>query len=368
MLSFLRSDLAQLQAYTPHPGGEVTQPLDHLDTNESPYDLPADLKGELTALFRETIASNRYPDGSHHDLKMAIAHYLDPKGGIAPDRLTVGNGSDELIRSVLIATCLNGAGEILVADPTFSMYGILAQSLGIPVHHCGRDPETFALDLVQAQDLIEQNPAIRVVWLVHPNSPTGNALSEAELHWVRSLDPRILVVIDEAYYEFSRQTVVPELADRPHWLVMRTFSKAFRLAALRVGYGVGDPALIQALEKLRLPYNLPSFSQAGALLALKHAPTLLATVEETIAERDRLYQSLLATCDLRLWPSAANFLYGRLPGETMAQQDRLKTLVNQLKAQGTLIRHTGLGLRITVGSPAENQRTLQRLAHLCPPS
>src|SRR4028118_596496 len=281
MLGFIRSDLAKFTAYTAHPGGDSGKPvessisLDHLDTNESPFDLPIELKEKLAYSYQQLIEANRYPDGGHEALKEAIAQYVNESATltipIIPAQISVSNGSDELIRSVLIATCLGRESSILVANPTFSMYGILAQTLGIPVVTVGRSEENFEIKLEDAQATIQQAQLpVKVVFVVHPNSPTANALTPHELEWLRSLPEHILVVIDEAYFEFSQTSVVEELQHHPNWVVLRTFSKAFRLAARRVGYCVGNPELIAALEKIRLPYNLPSFSQAATQLALTH--------------------------------------------------------------------------------------------------
>jgi histidinol-phosphate aminotransferase len=372
-LSFLRSELTSLQAYTPHPGGAVAQSvqieIDRVETNESPYDLPLALKQELAQIWAEEIESNRYPDGGHDRLKAAIASYASKSAGssvsILPSQISVGNGSDELLRSILIATCVGGAGSILVAAPTFSMYGILAQTLGIPVVSVNRSSLNFEVDLVAAQRAITdtQNPPIRVVFMVHPNSPTGNALTTAELEWMRSLPSDILVVIDEAYFEFSQHTVVAELALHPNWVVLRTFSKAFRLAAHRVGYAVGHPQLIATLEQVRLPYNLPSISLAAAELVLKHHVPLLSIIAETMSERDRLSIVLTAIPALQVWRSDANFIYARIQG-VESPELAMSELVIELKSQGTSIRHTGGGLRISIGSPAENQRTGSRMTQL----
>lgn len=367
MLPYIRSDLAQLTAYTPHPGGisgepvQLDIPLDRLDTNESPFDLPVELKQKLSWTFQEIIESNRYPDGAYIALKQAIADYVNESASaltqVTPDGISVGNGSDELIRSVLIATCLGGEGSILVTNPTFSMYAILAQTLGIPVVSVGRSEANFEIDLAAAQKAIAQtqNPPIRVVFAVHPNSPTANALTANELDWLKSLPESILVVIDEAYFEFSQTTVVGELSRRPNWVVLRTFSKAFRLASHRVGYAIAHPELIAALEKIRLPYNLPSFSQAAAMVALAHRQELLASVSQMLGEREQLIANLAQYPAIKVWPSAANFIFLRLTngGE--------KELAQQLKAQGTLIRHTGGGLRLTVGTSEENKRSRDRL-------
>lgn len=365
MFDFLREDLKQFQAYTPHPGGEVTIPPDILDTNENPYDLPNDLKSKLAWQYEHEIQTNRYPDGSHSELKNAIATYVSESANLAENTITaanisVGNGSDELIRSILIATCLGNSDAIFSAPPTFSMYRILAQTLGIPVVQGSRSMVDFSLDLEDAQAKVQgtESQPVRVVFVVHPNSPTANALSAAELDWLRSLPPEILVVIDEAYFEFSQTSVVGELADHPNWVIMRTFSKAFRLAALRVGYAIAHPEVIKIFEKVRLPYNLPEFTQAGANLALANRQDLLAVIPEILAERDKLHQGLTAFPMLQVWPSDANFIHVRHKTEG---DETLAKITQELKAKGTLIRHTGGGLRITVGTPAENQRTLERL-------
>ena len=372
MLSFLRNDLNQLQAYAPHPGGNSgspieTQILDRLDTNECPYDLPEELKQKLAWTYQHEIETNRYPDGSHFPLKIAIANYINEiisnsEAFVNPEQISVGNGSDELIRSILIATCLGGEGSILVANPTFSMYGIIAQTLGISVVSIGRDKDTFEMDLNAAKTAIEttQNPPIRVVFVVHPNSPTANALTDNELDWLRQLPEQILVVIDEAYFEFSQTSVIEELKQHPNWVILRTFSKAFRLASLRVGYAIAHPELITALEKVRLPYNLPSFTQTAALLALNNCQDLLKVIPEILAERTNLINALTENKQLKIWRSDANFIYIRLTDEQNSDQ-ALKQIMQQLKTKGTLVRHTGGGLRITVGRPEENQRTVERL-------
>jgi histidinol-phosphate aminotransferase len=268
---------------------------------------------------------------------------------------------------LLIATCLGGEGSILVATPTFSMYGILAQTLGIPVVSIARKVDNFALDPETAQQAIRQNnnPPIRVVFVVHPNSPTGNALVSQELDWLRSLPENILVVVDEAYFEFSQTSVVGELAQRPNWIILRTFSKAFRLAAHRVGYAIADPDLIKILEKVRLPYNLPSFSQTAAKIALQQRDLLLPLVIETIQERERVWSILQKNHNLKVWQSQANFLYLRPQNTPLDNHEQVLAAITQkLKSQGTLIRHTGGGLRFTIGTPTENNRTLQRLVPL----
>ncbi|MCC3407604.1 MAG: histidinol-phosphate transaminase [Microcoleus sp. PH2017_10_PVI_O_A] len=399
MLPFIRKDLAELTAYTPHPGGASGESahsesaIDRLDTNECPCDLPEELKQKLAWTYQQLIETNRYPDGGHAALKEAIAQYvneslnapelgaesihvpplskgglggvLPPKTAITADNISVGNGSDELIRSLLIATCLGGAGSIFVANPTFSMYGITATTLGIPVVSAARREDNFAIDINEAKRAIDQNqnPPVRVVFVVHPNSPTANALTTDEIEWLSNLPQDILVVIDEAYFEFSQNTLAYRLHQHPNWIILRTFSKAFRLASMRVGYAIAHPELTATLEKIRLPYNLPSFSQTAAEFALAQRQLLLAVIPEIISERAKLIAALTQHQKLQVWPSAANFVYLRVKAaEGESAEHKHQQIMQQLKQQGTLIRHTGGGLRITVGTPDENQRTCDRIS------
>ncbi|MTJ14835.1 histidinol-phosphate transaminase [Anabaena sp. UHCC 0187] len=373
MLKFIRSDLSQLNAYKAHPGSDSAEPVaiqfDRLDTNESPLDLPAQIKEKLAFTYQQVIETNRYPDGGHATLKNAIAEYVNESANLAnstftADNISVGNGSDELIRSLLIATCLGGEGSILVANPTFSMYGILAQTLGIPVVTVGRNQSNFETDLEAAKSAIAKtdNPPIRVVFVVHPNSPTANCLTAAELEWLKSLPEEMLVVIDEAYFEFSQTTLVGELLQRPNWIILRTFSKAFRLAAMRVGYCIAHPQAIAILEKVRLPYNLPSFSIIAALMALENRQLLLESIPQTLTERTKMITALSTHPNLEITPSDTNFIYVRVKTDDSHSPTTVLTSLNQkLRSQGTLIRLLPSGLRITIGTPEENTRTLERI-------
>ncbi|MDX1977450.1 MAG: histidinol-phosphate transaminase [Pseudanabaenaceae cyanobacterium bins.68] len=347
MLPFLRSDLEQLPAYHQEEI-DLSRGKIKLDANELSIDLPPWFKQKLADLVAEQIAGNRYPDGAYLTLKSAIATYVGNQ--IHPDQITLGNGSDELIRSLLMISGL-GRGKVLVANPTFSMYAILAQGLGIEVVSVRRQDD-FSADLQAATQVLDQ---VSAVFMVHPNSPTGNLLSPTEIAWLSELPSHILVVIDEAYFEFSGSSLVEYLAKHPNWVILRTFSKAFRLAAYRIGYAIASPEVIAQLEKIRLPYNLPIISSQAALLALQHHQELLEPIAQIQAERESLYQAL-RQINLEIYPSAGNYLYLRTGRDQEIKQG--------MAAQGTYIRQTGGGLRITVGTPIENALTLRRLQAL----
>ncbi|NET72560.1 MAG: histidinol-phosphate transaminase, partial [Sphaerospermopsis sp. SIO1G2] len=305
----------------------------------------------------------------HQKLKEAIAVYVNESANltnlpITDSNISVGNGSDELIRSLLIATCLKEEGSILVANPTFSMYGILAKTLGISVVSVDRDEQNFEIDLKAAKLAIQdtQNPPIRVVFVVHPNSPTANCLTTAEIEWLNSLPEDILVVIDEAYFEFSQTTLVKDLSQHSNWIILRTFSKAFRLAAMRVGYCIAHPEAIAILEKVRLPYNLPSFSLTSAMVALENRQVLLNSIPETIREREKMITELSSNSSLEIITSSTNFIYLQLKSkEDQSLETKLKNLNQTLRHQGTLVRLLPNALRITVGTPEENLRTIERI-------
>lgn len=369
VLPFIRSDLVKFSAYNSCQGVSMVQTtnsieIDKLDTNESSEDLPPQLQKKLLCTYQELIENNRYPDSSHKKLKSVIANYVNESAQLyrqtfSSKSISISNGSDELIRSILIASCLNGEGSILVAEPTFSMYGILAKTLGIPVVTVLRDEDNFAIDLQTATNAISstKNPPIRVVFLVHPNSPTGNTLNNSEVDWLINLPENILVVIDEAYFEFSQTTLVSKLVKYPNWVVLRTFSKAFRLAAHRIGYCVANPKTISILEKVRLPYNIPSFSLAAALIAMDNHQLLLGSVLRTLTERDKLIQELRHNLALKVWDSRANFIFIKIQALNLDSK-----IINQkLRESGTLVREIHQGLRITVGTTEENERTLQRI-------
>ena len=171
-----------------------------------------------------------------------------------------------------------------------------------------------------------------------------------------------MVVIDEAYFEFSQTTLVTELLQHPNWIILRTFSKAFRLAAMRVGYCIAHPNAIAILEKVRLPYNLPSFSITSALMALENRQLLLESIPQTLSERTKMITVLSSHPNLEITPSTTNFIYLRVKTDDSHSLATFLTKINQkLRSQGTLIRLLPSGLRITIGTPAENTRTIERI-------
>jgi histidinol-phosphate aminotransferase len=345
----LRPEVARLTAYRVEDRPHRVK----LDANENPYPLPAPVQGAvLEALGR--VQANRYPDPAGRALKRLLAASL----GVAPEQILLGNGSDELIQLILLAVGKPGAA-VLVPVPTFSMYGLTAQALGLrPVEV--PPGEGFALDRAPfLRRLQEAQPA--ATFVAYPNNPTGNCYDGDTIRAGIAAAPG-LVILDEAYVDFSGKTFLPELALHPHLLLLRTLSKV-GLAGLRVGYLVGDEALIAELEKIRLPYNVNAYSQAAATVILRHRDLLLTQVRQIVAERERLAAALRVLPGLTVFPSEANFLLVRTARPA-------REVFRGLLDRGILVRDFGEApylrdcLRITVGTPEENDALLLALRAL----
>jgi len=351
---FVRSTVRPLAAYGP-PRDPAAVPL-HL--NESPADLPAELKRELSARL-QAMDWSKYPitDGSRLAADLARAYRLDPAGVMA------GNGSNELLQLLLFA-CVEPGDTVVVAAPSFSLYALQAKALGARVVEVPlRAPSgefRFPLD-----ELARAAADAKLVLLGSPNNPTGTTLSLEEAARLASAVP-CLLGIDEAYRDFCGQDFAPLLARHPRLVLFRTFSKALAAASLRVGCLLGAPALCAELRKVQLPYNLsaPASMIARALLA---RPELVAErTRQVIGERERVGRAL-RQLGATLHASGANFL--------LFEQDRRPA--NELHAalfrRGVLIRNVssapGLqrALRVSIGAPAANDAFLAALrAELSP--
>jgi len=323
-----------------------------LDQNENPFDLPEKLKRRVVehALRRPW---SRYPEFDPRELLGALAS----RAGWRADGVVAGNGSNELIEALLRVTV--GPGTRVVApEPTFTLYGLLARILGgelasVPL---GSRFEYDAEALLHAAR--ERGAALTIV--CSPNNPTGTAMSVAEVAWLcRESDG--LVVVDEAYHEFSGCSVVPLLAEHANLVVLRTFSKAMAMAGLRVGYLLAAPALVREIDKARLPYNVNFFSQQAALAVLEEEQALAANVARLVGLRDQLFAALSAQPGVRPVPSRANFILFELLGADP------RAVFEALLHDGVLVRDVtsyprlGSCLRVSVGSEQENARFLASL-------
>jgi len=335
----LREDL---RALTPYGAPQLDVAV-RLNTNENPYPPPPELVADLRASVGDAAATlNRYPDREATDLRAALAAYLGH--GLTVDQMWAANGSNEILQQLLMA--FGGAGRTALGFvPSYSMHRLIALATGTGWVHVHRKDD-FSLDPARATaDVVEHQPDI--VFLCSPNNPTGTALDPAVVSAVLEAAPG-MVVVDEAYAEFSHSpSLLPELAGEPRLVITRTMSKAFAFAGARVGYLAADPAVVDALRLVRLPYHLSALTQAAALAALRHAEATLSQVAQLRLDRDRLVAELRAS-GLDVVDSDANFvLFGRFADQTVQWQALLD--------RGILVRDVGLPgwLRVSVGTTEE---------------
>lgn len=343
----IRPEIRALNAYHVAPASGMLK----LDAMENPYLLPQALRQEIA----NTVANaeiNRYPDPGAHLLKAGIRRVLDLPQGMD---ILLGNGSDEIIQ--LLALALARPGAVLMSvEPSFVMYRMIAtfagmRYVGVPLRG------DFSLDLeAMLADIKREQPAL--VFLAYPNNPTGNLFDEAAVRRIIEASPG-LVVLDEAYYAFARASFMPCLAQYANLLVMRTFSK-LGMAGLRLGFLAGPVACLEELEKLRLPYNVGVLPQLVATQLLAHHDVLLAQAESIKQERGRLLLALQAIPGVTVYPSEANFILFRIAGAT--------AVFEGLRQRSVLIKNLDGGhpalldcLRVTVGSPADNERFIDAL-------
>lgn len=346
--NLIRPEVRALKAYhVPDARGTVK-----LDAMENPYAWPEELKPAWLERLR-AVAVNRYPDPQALALKQRLREQLTLPIGM---ELMFGNGSDELIQIILLALAKPGA-VALAPVPTFVMYELLAAAVGmrfvgVPL---GSD---FALDESAMLSALRQHkPA--VVFISYPNNPTGNLFEAAAIERLIAAAPG-LVVVDEAYHAFAGASFMDRLARYDNLLVMRTLSKQ-GLAGLRLGILAGRQSWLTEFDKIRLPYNINSLTQASADFALEHIDAFEAQARRIRDNREQLYRALAALPGIEPYPSRANFILFRVRG-------RPATAVFQaLRGDGVLIKNLDAPgplagcLRVTVGTPAENDAFLAAL-------
>jgi len=347
----LREDL---RGREPYGAPQIDVPV-RLNTNENPYPPSPGLVDDLAAKVAEAARlMNRYPDRDAVALRAELATYLTRSTGVAlgGGQVWAANGSNEVVQQLLQA--FGGPGRTALGfDPTYSMHRLTAEATStrwLPAERLAG----FRLEPEQAALVVNEHQP-EVVLLCSPNNPTGTALDLEVVEAVYDAAPG-LVVVDEAYAEFStRPSAVRLLDGRPRLVVTRTMSKAFAFAAARLGYLAADPAVVEALQIVRLPYHLSVLSQAAALAALSHADELLATVEAVKGQRDRLVREL-RDLGLETVDSDANFV---LFGEFGDQHATWQGLLDR----GVLVRDVGLPgwLRVTAGTPDETTAFLAAL-------
>lgn len=320
-----------------------------LASNESPY---PPLPSVLEAIARAAAEANRYPDDGCTELREALAERM----GLDGERVAVGAGSIDVCLQAVLATVDPGT-EVLTGWPTFNAYPLLVDVAGGRTRRVPLREDRFDLDAL-AGAVTERT---RLVIICNPNNPTGTFVSHAELaRFLDQVPGDLLVVVDEAYVDFADDPAFPDslslLQDHGNLLVLRTFSKAHGLAGLRVGYGISSPEVIGALRKVHVPFAVGRLAQVAALASLQAELELKERVTEVMGERRRL-GAALEELGYRVPPSQANFLLLPVPG-------RSEELATACEARGIIVRPLGPdAVRVTVGTPRENDRFLAALAH-----
>lgn len=348
----LRDDL---RGKTPYGAPQAPLPI-ALNVNENTHPVPEevadDILDSIALALREV---NRYPDREFTALREAFAGYLGHD--LSAEHIWAANGSNEVLQHVLQAFA--GPGRVAFGfEPTYSMYPLLARGTGAEWVAGSREPD-FA---ITPDDAAAQVAAAQpdVVFLCAPNNPTGTPMGLDVIEAVYDATEGI-VVVDEAYFEFAphdERSALTLLPGRPRLVISRTMSKAFAFAGARVGYLAADPALIDALRLVRLPYHLSALTQAAALAALRHAPVMLGMVDEIVSQRDRMSATLEAL-GYRPYESWTNFvLFAGVTDPHATWQ--------ALYDQGVLIRDIGLPgcLRVSAGTDDETTAFLEALASI----
>jgi len=326
-----------------------------LDAMENPYPWPETLRGAWLDALRG-ISLNRYPDAEAAELKAKLrAAFSIPAGA----GLLLGNGSDEIIQMLALAAARPGAA-LLAPEPSFSMYKVIADVAGLRYVGVPLRAPDFALDRGAMLAAIEaEKPAL--VFLAWPNNPSGNLFAEADIEAILEAAPGA-VVVDEAYHAFAGRSFLARLDAHPNLIVMRTLSK-LGMAGLRLGFLVAAPEWVKQFEKLRLPYNIGTLTQASVGFFLDHGKVFDEQAARIRAERERVFGRLQALPGLRAWPSAANFILAR-PTDLSAAMVHGELLKRGLLIKSLHGAHPMLAecLRVTIGSPEENDALLSALA------
>ncbi len=348
----------ELLGLTPYGAPDDAVPV-ALNVNENTHGLPQPMVERLAeALAAEVSSVNRYPDREFPKLRSALAGYLGH--ALTAEHIWAANGSNEVIQQFLQAFA--GPGRTLMSfTPTYTMYGLLAATTGTNWQTASRSSgRELSAEQVRAALLLNQPD---VVVLCSPNNPTGTPLPLQVVEAAYDAAPG-MVIVDEAYKEFDRTpSALSLLAGRPRLVVTRTLSKAFAFAGVRLGYLAADPAVIDALRLVRLPYHLSTLTQLAAELAIAHAPEVLASVQQIIAQREFIAAQLEAL-GLQVAPSETNFLLVSGVGDSIRAFE-------SLRADGILVRDVGIdgSLRITVGTASENAQVVASLSRfLFPPA
>ncbi len=350
----IRPELASLDAYSPHKSPETLDVIPperiiKLDANENPYGCSPRVSKALSQVDNWNI----YPDANQTKLRQQLQIYT----GIKADHIVAANGSGELLNDIFNLV-LTPNDEVINCTPTFDLYRFRTLINRGRLIDVPRD-NTFAINISAIKSAITQKTKLIVI--ANPNNPTGNVTPQSDIQEL--IDTGILVLIDEAYFEFCGETMAPQLTNYPNLMIIRTFSKWAGLAGLRIGYGFFKPEIAQHLLKIKLPYNVNAAAQVAVSESLKDVEYLKQQINLIIEERARLFKKLQEIDWLEPFPSQANFILCRV------NKGNAHGIYNKLQARGILIRYFDKPrlqdcIRISVGKPEQTTKLLSALQEL----
>jgi len=348
----VRPAAPQLQGIEPYDPKYIPADV-MISANENPSDVPLEIRREIERAVRK-VKLNRYPDPLANDLRDMIAE----ANGLDRDQVLMGNGGDELLFDMALAWG-GPSRKFLNVPPTFSVYAYNASILNTEVVEVPRRDD-YSIDVDAVCERLAQGDIDYAIFC-SPNNPTGNLLPGAEIDRILKASDA-LVMVDEAYFEFSRYTARPLLERHENLIILRTFSKAFSLAGVRMGYLLGSERVLREFKKVRLPYSVDAVSQAIARVVYANRAQFETGIEQIIDERARVIGELGALEGVKVFPSSANYVLFRLPAGIDAAQ-----VWQRLLDAGVLVRDFSRTpslencLRVSIGSPEENTRFLTTL-------
>ncbi|NOZ58416.1 MAG: histidinol-phosphate transaminase [Euryarchaeota archaeon] len=333
--------------------GVPREEIVNLNSNENPYPLP---KSVLRAIEEEARLASRYPNPSYAELKRRLGDYT----GLGAENIAVASGAGELL-SLICTLFLEPLDRVVIPLPTYTMYAFLAMLRDASIAYVEPPGEEL---YPPVEEIAGASRDAKLVFLCSPNNPTGRALEEDEVLEVVE-GTRAAVVVDEAYYEFRGRSVAGGVEEYENLIVVRSFSKFFGLAGLRVGYALANARIASLLEKIRNPFCISRIAERAAVAALGELEYYTGVREKILRERERLLGELRRIPGLRPYPSEANFLLVKLLGITAGE------LMEGLYRRGIIVRNVsglpglrGDHVRITVGTPEENSRLISALEEL----
>ncbi len=345
-----RENIKNLRPYSTARDEYKGQASIFLDANENSYGSPLNTDATADKNY------NRYPDPLQLDLKDAIGKIK----GVPIENTFLGNGSDEAIDLLFRAFCEPGQDNVIILPPTYGMYEVSANINNVEIRKVNLLPN-FQLDLDGIAEAIDENT--KLIFICSPNNPTGNSIIRTDIETVLA-NFKGLVVIDEAYINYAKQrTFIQELTEYPNLVILQTFSKAWGLAALRLGMAFAARPVIDILNKVKPPYNINQATQDIALAALQNVDLVNEWIQSTVVERESLSNELAALPMVKkVYPSDANFI--------LIEVENALNTYNSLVDEGIIIRDRSKVtlcegcLRITIGTPEENKTLLNKLKSL----